>query len=344
MWTASPTYALSWATLTHAIRVRSVAQPKCIRGWSCPHSQFKKTQNCTHYWPKTTDGDLFDASSHQKVDDWRNNERKRRQMFRSGRRVAPRVQKDLVVADLTRVWNGTFVTRFHAQNWLSKIHLQPYARSHRECGQFLPCIHDNFEKFEMISTPPGSWWDQRRNRIQLPVGVEIILEFFKIFTNTGTELSTLSMGQSIGLREFLNTIPPLRVHEGCKILWNCRKFYWPMLSIAGGSITKDGPCKLDWIPGGEIHRSRLWAPRSWTRALAGARIHERGAHHGHLWCPWSWWTAPSPESSEAGIKSNPIRQPWPKKSQGYSYICFDCSCTLRGLYSGFTVMSLQLTC
>ena len=54
--------------------------------------------------------------------------------------------------------------------------------SRRECGQFRPYVHENFEKFKMISIPTGSW---------------IHLEFFKIFMNIGTELSTLSMGQSI---------------------------------------------------------------------------------------------------------------------------------------------------
>ena len=51
----------------------------------------------------------------------------------------------------------------------------------------------------MISTPTGSWTRSRwrPHQLQLPVGVEIISEFFKIFMQTGTELSTLSKGQSI---------------------------------------------------------------------------------------------------------------------------------------------------
>ena len=61
-----------------------------------------------------------------------------------------------------------------------------YTASHRECGQLCPYIHENFEKFGMISTSTGSWI-RRRNH----------LEFIKIFMNTETELSTLSMGQSI---------------------------------------------------------------------------------------------------------------------------------------------------
>ena len=56
-----------------------------------------------------------------------------------------------------------------------------YTVSHRECGQFRPYVHENFEKFKIISTPTGSWswWGLRRDRIQLPVGVEIILNFSK---------------------------------------------------------------------------------------------------------------------------------------------------------------------
>ena len=80
-------------------------------------------------------------------------------------------------------------------SWFS----QEYTLSHRECGQFRHCLHENFEKFEMISTPTGSWIRSRRRPHQLPVGVEIISNFFKIFMNIGTELSTLSMGHSIGI-------------------------------------------------------------------------------------------------------------------------------------------------
>ena len=49
---------------------------------------------------------------------------------------------------------------------LAITELDVYTLSHRECGQFRPCVHENFE-------------------------------FFKIFMNIGTKLSTLSMGQSI---------------------------------------------------------------------------------------------------------------------------------------------------
>ena len=49
------------------------------------------------------------------------------------------------------------------------------------------------ERIEPILT------DCRRDRIQLPVGVEIISNFSEIFLQTGTELSTLSMGQTYTL-------------------------------------------------------------------------------------------------------------------------------------------------
>ena len=57
--------------------------------------------------------------------------------------------------------------------------------SHRECGQFCPYVHENFEKFEMISTSMGSWIRSR------------------LFMNIGTGLSTLSIWQSIGENENL---------------------------------------------------------------------------------------------------------------------------------------------
>ena len=62
-----------------------------------------------------------------------------------------------------------------------------YTLSHRECGQFRPCMLENFDKFEMISTPTGSWIRSRlrRDRIQLPVGVEIISNFSKFSFRQG---------------------------------------------------------------------------------------------------------------------------------------------------------------
>ena len=57
--------------------------------------------------------------------------------------------------------------------------------SNRECGQFHPCLHENFEKFERISTPTGSWIRSRRRPHQLPVGVEIISNFSKFSCRQG---------------------------------------------------------------------------------------------------------------------------------------------------------------
>ena len=73
-----------------------------------------------------------------------------------------------------------------------------YTLSHRECGQLCPYVHENFEKFKIISTPTGSWIRSRQARSN-PTARRgrNYLEFFKIFMNIGTELSTLSMGQSI---------------------------------------------------------------------------------------------------------------------------------------------------
>ena len=41
-----------------------------------------------------------------------------------------------------------------------------YTLSHRECGQLHPRMHENFEKFEMISTPTGSWIRSRLGAIE----------------------------------------------------------------------------------------------------------------------------------------------------------------------------------
>ena len=55
--------------------------------------------------------------------------------------------------------------------------INAYTVSHRECGQFRPYVRDNYENFKIISTPTGSWIRSRRRRdqIQLPVGVEILI-------------------------------------------------------------------------------------------------------------------------------------------------------------------------
>ena len=66
---------------------------------------------------------------------------------------------------------------FVTYRWMREVRVV----SHRECGQFRPYVHENFENFKIISIPTGSWIRsrRRRDRIQLPVGVEIILNFSK---------------------------------------------------------------------------------------------------------------------------------------------------------------------
>ena len=44
-----------------------------------------------------------------------------------------------------------------ASNRMRWLNLEKYTVSHRECGQFRPYVHENFEKFKIISTPTGSW-------------------------------------------------------------------------------------------------------------------------------------------------------------------------------------------
>ena len=70
---------------------------------------------------------------------------------------------------------GFFINLFRA------LRVGGYTVSHRECGQFRPYVHENFEKFKIISTPTVSWIRSRlrRDQIQLTVGVEIIMNFSK---------------------------------------------------------------------------------------------------------------------------------------------------------------------
>ena len=46
-----------------------------------------------------------------------------------------------------------------------------------ECEQFHHFRHENIEKFEVILMPTGSWIRSRRIEFELPVGVDIILNF-----------------------------------------------------------------------------------------------------------------------------------------------------------------------
>ena len=64
---------------------------------------------------------------------------------------------------------------------LTRILKEFYTWTHRNGGQSRHFRHENFEKFDMFSTPTGSWIRSRlrRDRIQLPVGVENMSNFSK---------------------------------------------------------------------------------------------------------------------------------------------------------------------
>ena len=77
-----------------------------------------------------------------------------------------------------------------------------YTLSHRECGHPRHLCHATFADCEMISTTTGSWIRShrlrlRRDRIQLPVVVEIILKSAIVCITKVTRVSTLSMGQTV---------------------------------------------------------------------------------------------------------------------------------------------------
>ena len=73
-----------------------------------------------------------------------------------------------------------------------------FTLTHRECEQFRPCLHENFEKFEMLSTPTGSWIRSRRRPHQLPVGVEIISNFSKFHADRNGTVHTLDGSANSG--------------------------------------------------------------------------------------------------------------------------------------------------
>ena len=68
------------------------------------------------------------------------------------------------------------------KRWYCPLSIVSVSYSVIESADSSPTMHENFEKFEMISTPTGSWIRsrRRRDRIQLPVGRRNHLEFFKI--------------------------------------------------------------------------------------------------------------------------------------------------------------------
>ena len=72
----------------------------------------------------------------------------------------------------------------------------------------LPC---NFANFEMISARTGNWWGLRRDRIQLPVIVELIWKFAKLHDKGDAGVHTLDDGteyRNCKLRQ--KVLPPLR--------------------------------------------------------------------------------------------------------------------------------------
>ena len=78
-------------------------------------------------------------------------------------------RRSIGLVEYRNVWNDFFTRK--------------YTWTHRNDGQSCDIRHENFEKFEMFSTPTGSWIRsrrrRRRDRIQLPVGVENISNFSK---------------------------------------------------------------------------------------------------------------------------------------------------------------------
>ena len=102
----------------------------------------------------------------------------------------------LKMMKLANIDNMTFVE--YRYTWQKKDYRSTYIVSYRECGQFRPYVHENFEKFEMISTSTGSWIRLRlrhdRMRLAPPARSNPTarrrrnhLEFFKIFMSIGTE-------------------------------------------------------------------------------------------------------------------------------------------------------------
>ena len=69
--------------------------------------------------------------------------------------------------------------RIHARKKWQFFWPTLYTVSHREWTVPSLCSHENFEKFKIISTLTGSWWGLRRDRFQLSIREEIILNFSK---------------------------------------------------------------------------------------------------------------------------------------------------------------------
>ena len=138
--------------------------------------------------------------------------------------------------------------------------------SHQEFGQLRSYVHENFEKFKIILTPTGSWIRSRlrRDRIQLPVGVKIILNFSK-FSWTYERNCPHSRWDTVALATFIvkffrhlsapltcsaevsdelktgrsYTLNPLWVWTDSYISWKFRKKF-KMMSTSDGQLDSIG--------------------------------------------------------------------------------------------------------
>ena len=88
--------------------------------------------------------------------------------------------------------------KISTRNWMNW-----YALSHRKCGQFHPCLHKKFEKFEMISIPTGSWirWLLRARSIPTPPsGSKSSRIFQKFYANRAGTVHTFDGTEYVGCR------------------------------------------------------------------------------------------------------------------------------------------------
>ena len=175
MWTASPTYALSRATLrTRIACVCCVAHLSAYVG-NAVHTRWDTVYlfsdlrsiwtssttwlatNRTWKWNKWQNGILFGIFWKKALPNFYD-----MQVWKCAA-----VSSILVDRRLDDP-HGLFSVAFDCRHQLGGIRqgkvsrskrMKPtYTVSHRECGQFRPYIHENFEKFKIISTPTGSWW------------------------------------------------------------------------------------------------------------------------------------------------------------------------------------------
>ena len=110
-----------------------------------------------------------------------------------------------------------------------------YTLSHRECGQFRPYVHENFKKIQNNFDPDGqldSIAPEARLNPTARRGRNYF-EFFKIFMNIRTELSTLSMGQSIAQSLILKFFD-IKIHFSAQVVSYARAdVRWPPPLLIG---------------------------------------------------------------------------------------------------------------